>query len=177
VLSLVTPRLNGHSGDTADGSALNQLAANSEIDQRIALGVKQTRDTRFLEKQRGAFAEGSFLFRQFALDHYRPNLLTGNRKLGRIFGNAKRALEAAGLGLADMASDALHFGIIKGLHAHFMVGTDQFPSRHYATNFLRVCGGHPKTEKQGTVRKFLFHVNSFGWLIDIPIVTAGFHCG
>lgn len=157
---LAAPGLDRHRRYRVGRCAFDELAADRQINQHVALAVDEAGDLRFLEDQRGVFTEHGLLISQFGGQRDRADLATGQRKLRGILGQTKAALDATGAGLADMAGDAGDLRVVVGINADPVIGADHLPGRRGAADFLggerKACGqGERGKEKAGELFHFL----------------------
>jgi hypothetical protein len=83
-----------------------------------------------------------------------------------IFGNSKGSLDAAGLGLADVASDAWNLWIVKCLNADLMVCSYEFPRGFDAAYLAGNSRWHAKDDRKAKQDNLenLLHRTVFSWV-------------
>jgi hypothetical protein len=107
------PAHNRNRADAVLRAAFDDPIAVSHIDQHVALLVEEAHDLQRLEKQAAPLVENALAIRDFALDLDRADLAARNAGVASVLGYAQGALHPPGLGSADVAGDAVDFGVVK----------------------------------------------------------------
>ena len=122
--------------DAVGRCAVDQLAADRQIDQRPVRFIPHADNTGFLEQDRRILAENHSVFRQLVGERDRPRLATRQGKLRRILRQAKATAEPPRSRLADVASHAGYLRIIERFDTNLVIGSDQLPlGRHTPYRF------------------------------------------
>ena len=132
---LAAPGHHRHGGNAVGRGPVDELPADRQVNKGGVGLVPQAHDAGFLEEQRGVFGEHRFALRQFGRQGDRAGLAAGQRKLGRILGEAEAAGQAAGAGLAHVAGHAGHLRVVEGFDADPVIGADQLPGATLIKHF------------------------------------------
>src|SRR6202048_238722 len=118
----------GHDRNAADTvlrAAFDDPVAIGHIDQHVALLVEEAHDLQGLEDKAAPLVEDALAILDFALDLDRADLPARDAGVAGVLGHAESALHPSGLGSADVAGDALDFGVVKAIYDNLVVGTQQ----------------------------------------------------
>ena len=111
-----------HAADAVAGAAYDDPVAVGHIDQYVPLLVEEAHDLKCLEQQAAPLVEDTLAILDFPLDLDRTDLTARDAGVAGVFGHAKSALHPSGLGSADVAGDAVNFGVVKTVDDDLVVG-------------------------------------------------------
>src|SRR6202044_512560 len=106
-----------------------ELVAVSHVNQYISFCIAPSDDLHFLEEERSALAEDHIALRELVLELDRAILTTGERNVGRLFGEAQSARDASLFRNGVVAGDSFDDRIIDAVHGKFVVWSQQFECR------------------------------------------------
>src|SRR6266481_7840662 len=118
----------GHDRNAADAvlrAAFDDPIAVRHIDQHVALHVEEAHDLKRLEDEAASLVEDALAILDFALDLDRADLPARDAGVAGVLGHAESALHPSGLGSADVAGDAVDFGVVKPVDDDLVIGPQQ----------------------------------------------------
>src|SRR6266436_9633653 len=118
----------GHDRNAADAilrAAFDDPVAVGHIDQHVALLVEEAHDLKRLEDEAASLVEDALAILDFALDLDRADLPACDAGVAGVLGYAESALHPSGLGAADMARDAVNFGVVKTADDDLVIGAQE----------------------------------------------------
>jgi hypothetical protein len=92
-------------------------------------------------------------------------LPASDRRLGLVFGEADRALDAAGLRPRDIAGDATHHRVVVGIDDDLVVGSDQLEDGVDLADLLGAGAERQRSEqgqRQGAQKQRIHRTSSGG---------------
>jgi hypothetical protein len=119
------PAHNRNRADAVLWAAFDDPVAVGHIDQHVALLVEEAHDLKRLEDEAAPLVEDTLAILDFALDLDRADLTARDAGVAGVLGNAESALHPTSLGSADVASDAVDFGIVKTIDDDLVMGAQE----------------------------------------------------
>src|SRR5262249_13090488 len=120
----------------------DHLAADGDVEERVALRIVHAHYLRIFEEYRRALAEHALLARQLVGQRDGTDLPAGDREARWVLGEAERARDAARARLADVARHAGHVRIVEGIDTDPVVGAEHVKGGRRAADLLgRGAGG------------------------------------
>src|SRR6202048_1641414 len=142
----------GHDRNAADAvlrATFDDPVAVGHIDQHVALLVEEAHDLKRLEDEAAPLVKDALAIFDFALDLDRADLPARDAGVAGVLGHAESALHSSGLGAADVAGDALDFGVVKTIYDKLVVGTQQPQLCIFGAGGARLrAGGAPPAQRR-----------------------------
>ena len=113
-----------HRADAVLWAALDNSIAIGNVNQHISLAVEETHNLKLLEHEAAALVKNALTVLEFAEDLDGADLTTGDAGVARVLRHAQFTLNSACLRAADMAGDALNFGVVEAVNHNFVVGSE-----------------------------------------------------
>lgn len=117
-----------HDWDAADTvlrAALDHAIAVGNVYQHIALAVEEADYLQFLEEEAAPLVKDTLAVLELGDDLDRPDLAACDTGIARVFSDPQPALHPSCLRPADVAGNALDFGIVKAVNDDFVVRSKQ----------------------------------------------------
>jgi len=106
-------------------AALDDAVAIGHIDEHIALAVEEADYLQFLEEEAAPLVKDTLAVLELGDDLDRPDLAACDTGIARVFSDPQPALHPSCLRPADVAGNALDFGIVKAVNDDFVVRSEQ----------------------------------------------------
>src|SRR6516162_383901 len=106
-------------------AALDDAVAIGHIDEHIALAVEEADYLQFLEEEAAPLVKNTLAVLELGDDLDRPDLAACDTGVARVFSDPQPALHPSCLRPAEVAGNALDFGIVEAVNDDFVVRSKQ----------------------------------------------------
>src|SRR4029077_14170696 len=119
------PAHNRNRADAVLWAAFDDPVAVGHVDQYVALLVEKAHDLQGLEDKAAPLVEDALAILDVSLDLDRPNLTARDAGVAGVLGHAQSAFHPSCLRSADVAGDAIDFGVVKPVYDDLVIGPQQ----------------------------------------------------